>query len=77
MPLIVRQHDSKHRRLPESQGSESLERRAAGRPDGVDAGVEAAWSVEIGRRIQEIDTGKVKGVPAEVVFARALKILGR
>ena len=30
-----------------------------------DAGVEAAWSDEIRRRIEEIDSGKVKPIPWE------------
>jgi len=33
----------------------------------VDEGVEAAWSLEIARRLAELETGKVKSVPwAEV-----------
>lgn len=29
----------------------------------VDEGVEAAWSAEIARRLEELETGKVKTVP--------------
>lgn len=29
----------------------------------VDEGVEAAWQVEIDRRLREIDSGKVKPIP--------------
>jgi len=32
--------------------------------------IEKAWDVEIGRRLEEIDSGKVKAIPAEQVFAR-------
>ena len=32
--------------------------------------VDAYWSKEIARRIDEIDSGKVKGIPAEEVFER-------
>jgi len=32
---------------------------------------------EVLRRIEELDNGRVQGVPAEQVFARARKILGR
>jgi putative addiction module component (TIGR02574 family) len=39
--------------------------------------IEAAWKKEIDRRIEEIQTGKVKGVPPEEVTARIPKILGR
>ena len=32
--------------------------------------IETAWDAEIARRLEEIDSGKVKGIPAEEVFAR-------
>jgi len=42
-----------------------------------DPEIEAAWKTEIDRRIEEIQSGKVKGVPAEEVSARIRKILER
>ena len=36
---------------------------------------EAEQTAEIGRRIAEIDSGKVEGIPAEQVFAEARAIL--
>ena len=42
-----------------------------------DPEIEAAWKTEIDRRIEEIQSGKVKGVPAEKVLARIRKTLGR
>ena len=42
-----------------------------------DPEIEAAWKTEIDRRIAEIESGKVKGVPAEEVSARIQKILTR
>jgi len=39
--------------------------------------IKAAWKAEINRRIEEIESGKVKGVPAEEVSARIQKILQR
>jgi putative addiction module component (TIGR02574 family) len=38
--------------------------------------IEAAWKSEIGRRIAEIESGKVKGVPLEESLVRARKIAG-
>jgi len=32
--------------------------------------IERAWDKEIARRLEEIDSGKVKTIPAEEVFAR-------
>jgi putative addiction module component (TIGR02574 family) len=37
--------------------------------------IERAWDEEISRRLEEIDSGKVKAVPAEEVFARIQKRL--
>jgi putative addiction module component (TIGR02574 family) len=34
------------------------------------AEIEIAWDKEIARRLEEIDSGKVKTIPAEEVFAR-------
>ncbi len=42
-----------------------------------DPEIESAWRTEVHRRIEEIQTGKVQGVPAEVVSARIRKIIGR
>jgi putative addiction module component (TIGR02574 family) len=39
--------------------------------------IEAAWKSEINRRIEEIQSGKVKGIPGEKVLARIRKTLGR
>jgi putative addiction module component (TIGR02574 family) len=42
-----------------------------------DPEIEAAWKTEIDRRIEEIQSGKVKGIPTEEVSARIRKILER
>lgn len=39
--------------------------------------VEALWLAEAERRLEELRSGKVQGVPATEVFARARKALGR
>ena len=41
----------------------------------VDEGVEAAWSEEIKRRIEEIDSGKVKPIPWEAARRQIAAIL--
>ena len=38
-----------------------------------DSGVEAAWLVEIERRIKELDSGEVEGIPWEKVRERILR----
>lgn len=44
---------------------------------GSDPEIEAARQAEIGRRIEEIQSGKVRGIPGEEVIARIRKIVGR
>lgn len=41
--------------------------------DEPETGVQAAWEVELERRWQEMESGKVAGVPAEAVFAELRK----
>lgn len=43
----------------------------------ADVGAEASWDEEIERRSREIDNGVVECIPANEVFARVDKILGR
>jgi putative addiction module component (TIGR02574 family) len=42
-----------------------------------DPEIQAAWKTEIARRLDEIQTGKVQGIPAEEVFAKAKRLLRR
>jgi putative addiction module component (TIGR02574 family) len=44
-------------------------------PTGGDPEVERGWNEEISRRVQEIDEGNVKLIPAEVVHVRIEKML--
>ena len=37
--------------------------------DDADEDAEAAWDAELTRRAEEIETGRVEGVPADQVFA--------
>jgi putative addiction module component (TIGR02574 family) len=39
--------------------------------------IEAAWKTEVDRRIEEIQSGKVQGIPGQEVSARIRKIVGR
>ena len=42
-----------------------------------DADVEAAWDVELRRRVDEIDRGEARWVPAEETFAGVRRALRR
>jgi putative addiction module component (TIGR02574 family) len=43
----------------------------------VDPSVDNAWHAEIGRRIADLETGKVQGIPLEETLAKARKITGQ
>ena len=45
--------------------------------DPQDQDVDAAWDAEIRKRIEEIETGAVKTVPAEQAFAQVRQALRR
>ena len=45
--------------------------------DPCEADVDAAWDEEIRKRIEEIETGAVKTVPAEQAFAQVRQALRR
>jgi len=77
MPMTVEELVTEARRLPAAQVSELLDRLVAELPGGIAPEIETAWVDEAARRIEEIDSGKIQGVPADAVFARARKILGR
>jgi putative addiction module component (TIGR02574 family) len=42
-----------------------------------DPETEAAWQSEVARRLEEIQSGKVQGIPLEESLARIRKIVGR
>jgi putative addiction module component (TIGR02574 family) len=46
------------------------------RHGGIEPSVAESWKAETDRRIAEIESGKVKGVPLEESLARARKIAG-
>ena len=42
--------------------------------NGIDPDVDAAWGAVARRRMRELRTGKVRGIPVSAVFSRARKI---
>jgi putative addiction module component (TIGR02574 family) len=60
---------------PEKVGE--LVGRLTGDLHASDPETEAAWKAEIDRRVEEIQTGKIQGIPAQEVFEEANRILGR
>jgi putative addiction module component (TIGR02574 family) len=41
-----------------------------------DAETESAWQAEVAQRVEDIQSGKVQGIPGEEVSARVRKIVG-
>jgi putative addiction module component (TIGR02574 family) len=65
----------KARTLPAEERARLAEELLASLGDAPDAGVEAAWDVEIRRRLDEVESGRVQLVPAEEVFAEVRRLL--
>lgn len=76
MPITLDQIVEETRHWPPERVGELLDRLTKDL-HGSEPEIEAAWKTEIDRRIAEIESGKVKGVPAEEVSARIQKILKR
>ena len=76
MPMTLDQIVEETRELPGEVVAELIDRILVARHGGVDASVGSAWKSETNRRIAEIESGKVEGVPLEESLARARKIAG-
>jgi putative addiction module component (TIGR02574 family) len=59
---------------PEKVGE--LVSRLSGDLHASDVETEAAWKTEVDRRVAEIQTGQVQGIPVEQSLARIRKIAG-
>ncbi len=56
--------------LPQQQRARLAHALILSIEDEPDQDVAAAWDAEIERRVDEIRSGRVKGIPAEDVFAK-------
>jgi putative addiction module component (TIGR02574 family) len=77
MPLTLEQIVEETSQLPADVVAELVDRILLARHGGIEPDVEAAWRTEIQRRVEEIETGKVRGIPAEETLARVRKIIGQ
>ncbi|HEV7925936.1 MAG TPA: addiction module protein [Verrucomicrobiae bacterium] len=71
MPMTLDQIVQETRELPAEVVAELVDRIMVARHGDIESPVAAAWKSETDRRIAEIETGKVKGVPLEESLARA------
>jgi putative addiction module component (TIGR02574 family) len=64
------------RQLPADVVAELVDRILLERHGGIEPDIEAAWNTEIDRRVKEMETGKVQGIPVDQSLARIRKIAG-
>ena len=76
MPITLDEIVKETRNWPPERAGELVDRLTEDL-HASDPEIEAAWKTEVDRRIEEIQSGRVKGVPAEEVSARIQKILKR
>jgi putative addiction module component (TIGR02574 family) len=75
VPLTVEQIIEETRDWPSEKVEELIERLAEN-PHSSDPKTEAAWKAEINRRVEEIQSGQVQGIPLDKSLARIRKIAG-
>jgi putative addiction module component (TIGR02574 family) len=76
MPITPDQIVEEVRRWPQEQVTKLLD-RLAGTLQPEDPAWEEAWKQETRRRIAEIESGTVRGIPGEEVSNRIRQIVGR
>ncbi len=77
MSMTVDQIVRETRALPDDVVAEVVDRillEMHGRPDAAQA---QAWSETVQRRVAEIRSGQVEGIPGEVTAAKIRRIVGR
>ena len=62
---------------PEDAIADLVDRILRAKYGEVDPSVDDAWRVEIHRRIAEMESGSVQGIPLEETLAKARKIIGQ
>jgi putative addiction module component (TIGR02574 family) len=75
MPMTLDQIFLETQQWPTEQVAELVDRLILELPSTPE--IEAAWKVEARRRIADIESGRVTGVPGELVSARIREIVGR
>jgi putative addiction module component (TIGR02574 family) len=77
MPMTIDQIIDEARRLPREQVADLVDRLTLQLHQTIDPSVEEAWKQETRRRVAEIESGGVQGVPGDEVAGRIRKIVGR
>lgn len=77
MSLTLDQIVEEAQQWPEDVVSELVDRLMVAKHGGIDSKTDAEWRSEAHRRLTELESGQVKGVPMEETLAKARAILGR
>ena len=76
MSMTMQQIVSEARQLPRDQFSELFDLLLVEGFAQPDPENDAAWRVETSRRVAEIQSGRVKGIPGDQVMAELRQIVG-
>ena len=76
MPVSIDQIVEETREMPSEVVAELIDRILAARHGGIELSVAESWKIETDRRVAEIESGRVKGVPLDESLARARKLAG-
>ena len=77
MPRKVSEIVEEARQMPYEARAELVEQLILANAKDLDPKIEKAWADTAMRRLEEIESGKVKLIPGEEVMAKARKIIGR
>ncbi len=74
--MTLKQLYAETRQLPREQAVELMDLLLIDTFSAPDPAVEDAWGREIDRRLAELESWQVQGIPAEEVMAKARKLVG-
>ncbi len=76
MPRKISDIVEEARQMPYGERAELIEQLIADSAKDIDPQIEKAWGDEAIRRLAEMESGKVKGIPGDQVAAEIRKIVG-
>lgn len=77
MPMTVEQLAAEATHLPPSAQAELVEKILSNFDAALDPELEERWAAESVHRFDELQTGRVEGIPADDVLAEGRRIAGR
>jgi hypothetical protein len=77
MPMTLDQIVEETSQWPEDAVADLVDRILLAKHGGLDPAVDTAWREESRRRLAELESGQVQGIPLEETLAKARQIVGR